>query len=69
MTRLRGHDMTRLLDARAKIYFVMPCLDHDLAGMMENPRMQFTPGVVKCLLQQMLEGIPYAGSFAFYLCQ
>jgi serine/threonine protein kinase len=46
-----------LPDQRAKIYYVFPYVDHDLAGLLENSQVRFDPPMIKCYLHQILEGI------------
>ncbi|KAG9302799.1 hypothetical protein G9A89_009576 [Geosiphon pyriformis] len=41
------------------IYMVFPYMDHDLAGLLENPNVQFSEAQIKCYLKQLLEGTFY----------
>lgn len=38
---------------------VMPYMEHDLSGLLENPDVQFTEPQIKCYLMQLLEGLRY----------
>jgi serine/threonine protein kinase len=42
-----------------KIYMVFPYMDHDLAGLLENDRVKFTPSQIKLYMKQLLEGTEY----------
>lgn len=44
---------------RAILYMVMPYMDHDLSGMLNNPSIRFDEGQIKCYMQQLLEGVRY----------
>ncbi|KAJ5984432.1 Serine/threonine-protein kinase bur1 [Penicillium waksmanii] len=44
---------------KPSMYMVMPYLEHDLAGLLENPAVQFTEPQIKCYLMQLLEGLRY----------
>lgn len=46
-------------DQRFKLHYVFPYIDHDLAGILVNHRIQLTVPMIKCYFQQMLEGIFY----------
>lgn len=41
------------------MYMVTPYMEHDLAGLLENPSVQFTVPQIKCYLMQLLEGLRY----------
>jgi serine/threonine-protein kinase BUR1 len=38
---------------------VTPYMDHDLAGLLENPEVEFGEGQIKCYLKQLLQGLQY----------
>lgn len=38
---------------------VTPYMDHDLAGLLENPDVTFTEGQIKCYMLQLLDGTKY----------
>lgn len=38
---------------------VTPYMDHDLAGLLENPDVQFSEAQIKCYMKQLLEGLRY----------
>lgn len=38
---------------------VTPYMEHDLAGLLENPAVEFTEPQIKCYLMQLLEGLRY----------
>ena len=38
---------------------VFPYMDHDLAGLLENERVQFSPSQIKLYMKQLLEGTEY----------
>ncbi|KAL8835453.1 MAG: hypothetical protein Q9205_001114 [Flavoplaca limonia] len=44
---------------KASMYMVTPYMDHDLSGLLENPKVQFTEPQIKCYLLQLLEGLRY----------
>lgn len=44
---------------RAIMHMVTPYMDHDLAGLLENPNITFTEPQIKCYLMQLLEGLRY----------
>ncbi|CAG8487327.1 12092_t:CDS:10 [Ambispora gerdemannii] len=46
-------------ESTPSIYMVFPYMDHDLAGLLENPSVKFTPPQIKCYLKQLLEGTFY----------
>jgi serine/threonine-protein kinase BUR1 len=41
------------------MYMVMPYLDHDLSGLLDNPAVTFTTPQIKCYMLQLLEGVRY----------
>ncbi|KAJ5095154.1 hypothetical protein N7532_007445 [Penicillium argentinense] len=41
------------------MYMVMPYMEHDLSGLLENPAVTFTEAQIKCYLMQLLEGLRY----------
>ncbi|KAF8504027.1 kinase-like domain-containing protein [Gautieria morchelliformis] len=40
-------------------HMVFPYMDHDLAGLLENDRVQMTPSQIKLYMRQLLEGTAY----------
>ncbi len=38
---------------------VFPYMDHDLAGLLENERVQLQPSQIKLYMKQLLEGTEY----------
>ena len=44
---------------RAIMYMVTPYMDHDLAGLLENPTVTFKEQHIKCYMLQLLEGVRY----------
>lgn len=44
---------------RAIMYMVTPYMDHDLSGLLENPKVNFTVAQIKCYMLQLLEGTRY----------
>jgi len=44
---------------RSIMYMVMPYMDHDLCGLLENPSVHLTESSIKCYLLQLLEGVRY----------
>lgn len=38
---------------------VTPYMDHDLAGLLENPDVTFTEPQIKCYMLQLLDGTKY----------
>ncbi|KAL7267220.1 serine/threonine protein kinase, CMGC, CDC2/CDK subfamily [Rhizina undulata] len=45
--------------SRGTVYMVTPYMDHDLAGLLENPDVVFTEPQIKCYMLQLLEGTKY----------
>ncbi|KAJ1806518.1 serine/threonine protein kinase, CMGC, CDC2/CDK sub, partial [Coemansia sp. RSA 2598] len=41
------------------VYMVFPYMDHDLTGLLENPKIQLRPEHIKLYLRQLLEGTAY----------
>jgi serine/threonine-protein kinase BUR1 len=41
---------------------VFPYMDHDLAGLLENPEVKLSPSHVKAYMKQLLEGLEYMHS-------
>ncbi|KHJ30639.1 putative serine threonine-protein kinase bur-1 [Erysiphe necator] len=56
---IEHHKKTSDKKKRAVIYMVTPYMDHDLAGLLENPSIIFTEPQIKCYLMQLLEGLKY----------
>ncbi|KAI3638489.1 hypothetical protein MIR68_002987 [Amoeboaphelidium protococcarum] len=44
---------------RATMFYVFPCMDHDLAGLIENRQVHLTEAVIKCYLVQILRGVRF----------
>jgi serine/threonine-protein kinase BUR1 len=44
---------------KPNMYMVMPYMEHDLSGLLENPDVHFTEPQIKCYLMQLLEGLRY----------
>lgn len=44
---------------RAIMYVVTPYMDHDLSGLLENPKVKLQESHIKCYLLQLLEGLRY----------
>ncbi|KAK9495173.1 kinase-like domain-containing protein [Lipomyces doorenjongii] len=44
---------------RGQIYMVTPYMDHDLAGLLENPHVSFSIAQIKCYMIQLLKGTKY----------
>ncbi|PVG04134.1 Pkinase-domain-containing protein [Serendipita vermifera] len=44
------------------VYMVFPYMDHDLAGLLENPEVKLSPSHVKAYMKQLLEGLEYMHS-------
>ena len=40
-------------------HMVFPYMDHDLAGLLENERVQMAPSQIKLYMRQLLEGTAY----------
>ncbi len=38
---------------------VFPYMDHDLAGLLENPAVQLQPSVIKLYMRQLFQGVAY----------
>ncbi|TRM60326.1 kinase-like domain-containing protein [Schizophyllum amplum] len=43
----------------ASVFMVFPYMDHDLAGLLENERVQLQPSHIKLYMKQLLEGTEY----------
>jgi len=41
------------------MYMVTPYMDHDLAGLLENPDVKFSEEQIKCYMKQLLEGVQF----------
>lgn len=52
---------------RTSIYMVFPYMDHDLAGLLENPSVKLSVPQIKTYLKQLLEGTSYLHHVRFYL--
>ncbi|KAG9092432.1 serine/threonine protein kinase, CMGC, CDC2/CDK sub [Ceratobasidium sp. UAMH 11750] len=46
-------------DRKGSLYMVFPYMDHDLAGLLENPAVKFSPSQIKLYMRQLLEGTEY----------
>ncbi|CAG8444370.1 3755_t:CDS:2 [Diversispora eburnea] len=46
-------------EAQPSIYMIFPYMDHDLAGLLENPKVKFTEAQIKWYMKQLLEGTFY----------
>ncbi|KAI9470090.1 MAG: kinase-like domain-containing protein [Benjaminiella poitrasii] len=44
---------------KGSIYMVFPYMDHDLAGLLDNPKVRLTQPQIKTYLRQLLEGTAY----------
>lgn len=44
---------------RGSIYMVFPYMDHDLAGLLDNPAVRLSSPQIKTYLKQLLEGTAY----------
>ncbi|KAJ3293434.1 hypothetical protein HK104_004469 [Borealophlyctis nickersoniae] len=44
---------------RGQMYMVFPYLDHDLAGLLDNPSVKLEPQHIKSYMKQLLEGVQY----------
>lgn len=44
---------------QGSVYMVFPYMDHDLAGLLENPSLRLTTPQVKTYIKQLLEGTAY----------
>lgn len=41
------------------MYMIMPYMDHDLSGLLDNPSVHFKEAQIKCYMLQLLEGLRY----------
>lgn len=41
------------------MYMVSPYMDHDLSGLLENPKVQISESQIKCYMLQLLKGVQY----------
>ncbi|KAL8707843.1 MAG: hypothetical protein Q9220_007197 [cf. Caloplaca sp. 1 TL-2023] len=44
---------------KAIMYMVTPYMDHDLSGLLENPKVHFSEPQIKCYMLQLLQGLQY----------
>jgi len=44
---------------RAVLYMVMPYMDHDLSGLLDNPDVHFSAPQIKCYMLQLFKGLRY----------
>ncbi|KAL9011026.1 MAG: hypothetical protein Q9173_004096 [Seirophora scorigena] len=44
---------------KAIMYMATPYMDHDLSGLLENPKVEFSEPQIKCYMLQLLEGLRY----------
>jgi serine/threonine protein kinase len=44
---------------KGSIYMVFPYMDHDLAGLLDNPSVRLSQPQIKAYLKQLLEGTAY----------
>ena len=51
----RPKDVTK----KSNMFMVTPYADHDLSGLLKNPRIQLTEPQIKCYMKQLLEGCKY----------
>jgi serine/threonine-protein kinase BUR1 len=51
---------------RTSIYMVFPYMDHDLAGLLENPSVKLSVPQIKTYLKQLLEGTSYLHHVSLY---
>ena len=47
---------------RSTFYLIFDFCEHDLAGLLANPKVQFTLGEIKNVMRQMLNGLYYIHS-------
>lgn len=52
---------------RGSVYMVTPYMDHDLAGLLENPKVQLKVPHIKSYMKQLLQGTAYLHEVASYL--
>ena len=46
---------------------VFPYMDHDLAGLLENDKVKFTPSQIKLYMKQLMEGTEYLHRVSTFL--
>ena len=46
---------------------VFPYMDHDMAGLLENPSVRFNPAQIKSYIKQLLEGLEYMHSVSLII--
>ena len=59
MTVERGDKVKK---KRGAIYMVTPYMDHDLCGLLDNPKVEITIPQIKCYFRQVLLGVAYLHS-------
>jgi serine/threonine-protein kinase BUR1 len=52
---------------RASIYMVFPYMDHDLSGLLNNPKVRLSVPQIKLYMKQLLEGTIYMHSVSVFL--
>jgi len=52
---------------RGSVYMVTPYMDHDLAGLLENPKVQLKVPHIKSYMKQLLQGTAYLHEVTSYL--
>lgn len=52
-------DMATSSGEAAAIFMVFPYMDHDLTGLLESEKAQFSVAQIKCYMKQLFEGIRY----------
>lgn len=50
---------------RQAVYMVFPYMDHDLAGLLDNPSVKLSLPQIKTYMQQLLEGTAYLHHVSF----
>lgn len=50
---------------RGSIYMATPYMDHDLCGLLDNPKVTFSVPQIKCYMRQLLEGTAYLHEVSF----
>lgn len=59
IVQLREVIVQRSSNSATSFHMVFPYMDHDLAGLLENERVQLTPSQIKLYMKQLLEGTAY----------
>lgn len=67
IVQLREVIVQRSGSSATSFHMVFPYMDHDLAGLLENERVQLTPSQIKLYMKQLLEGTAYMHAVSMFI--